>query len=415
MEASCCESTGQSYTAAPITQWTSKSNIPESRFCGACIGRSHYSCDVLHGTSLDIGDNCHAMTTSLNNSTTPNDPDLVVDPAARWPATDELIKNLASRWLDQAGIHSFGTELANIESLDRRPHRLKAISTLCNAVLSTDAAAIAAVSDAIGNHNGETRASIINLLGQNSVQAWRQVEPQVVGAVTKACEEQHLACSLVLATQRELSKRQTNHDFASWTSRDPEGFATHAWSAALRVVCERLWDRNWAKVSRLGALPPRLDAGVVNPRHYQSVTLRLRAATNAARLGAIESLVHSAMQPDSHPRASVWDAAVAAANAAPGAQAWSADVAATRAGVGEAAWAAANQSARSTTQVVVNELPHVTGRIVVVALAAELCGSAARAVAIEAGVRALAGHDEVHEVAQAARASMAVAVIDLCA
>ena len=355
------------------------------------------------------------MTASLNHPTTPSDPDLVDNPAARWPATDELVKDLASRWLDQAGIRSFSAELAHIESLDRRPNRLKAISTLCNAVLSTDVAALAAVSDAIESHTGETRASIIDLLSKNSIQAWQQVEPQVARAVTKACEEQHLASSLVVATQSELAKRQTNHDFALWTSEDPDGFAAHAWSAALRVVCERLWNRNWSKVSRLGALPPRLDAGEVNPRHYQSVTLRLRAATNAARLGAIESLVHSAMQSESHLRASAWDSALAAAHSAPGAQAWSADVDATRAGVGEAAWAAANQSARSTTQVVVNELPHVIGRIAVIALAAELCGSAARAVAIKAGVRALAGHDEVHDVAQAARASMAVAVIELCA
>lgn len=355
------------------------------------------------------------MATSLNHSTTPSDPNLVDDPAARWPATDELVKGLACRWLDRAGIHAFGADLAMIGSLDRRPNRLKAISTLCNAVLTTDLAALATVTEAIETRSGEARASIIDLLGQSSVQAWRQVEPQVVDAVAKACEEQHLAASLVAATQGELARRQTNHDFAIWTSSDPDGFAAHVWSAALRVVCERLWDRNWAKVSRLGALPPRLDAGVANPRHYQSVTLRLRAATNAARIGAIESLVHSAMQSESHLRASAWDAALAAAHGAPGAQAWSADVDATRAGVGEAAWAAANQSARSTTQVVVNELPHVIGRIAVIALAAELCGSAARTVAIKAGGRALAGHDEVHDVAQSARASMAVAVIDLCA
>ena len=61
-----------------------------------------------------------------------------------------------------------------------------------------------------------------------------------------------------------ISHRQTKHEFAGWVSRRPDGFARFAWSAALRVAGERLWDRNWSKIASL--VGPLGEAGLLPPR-----------------------------------------------------------------------------------------------------------------------------------------------------
>ncbi len=151
------------------------------------------------------------------------------------------------------------------------------------------------------------------------------------------------------------------------------------------------------------------------PGGYQPGTLRLKQASRAARAAAVDSLLHAAMQNDADLRVGVWDNALAAAHRAPGAQAWSADVDATRAGVGEAAWAAANQSARATVQVVVNELPYVVGRIAMLALAAEACSAAARAVAIRAAADDMTDLDDTESAELAAYESIRSVMVGLSA
>lgn len=332
-----------------------------------------------------------------------------------WPATDALITEFTPAWLRGCGFDTGVSDLEAFPSLDDKTQRLGAMRVLAHLTCMFDASTFASMSELLGSVPRHDRAHLVSIVGQLATEAWQGREGRVTQVVAKAAEEQHVAHSMIMATRERLGRRHTEPGYTSWLTTDPDGLAKYAWQASLRVAGERLWDRNWAKIAGLGAIPSRLEAYSSTPLKYQPGVLRLRKATNMARSAAVASLIAAATSDDSGRRAHAWDQAVDAARHAEGAQPWAADADATRAGVGEAAWTAANQSARATVQVVVNELPHVVGRIALLALAGETCEAALRAAAIrEAGTvlqkaqDSTGGYDAGHE-------AVRVAMLDLSA
>lgn len=408
----------------PFTNIHGPSDVVADTLGGRCsrsdrAGSTHRSFGLPYGVKTVVtsasGEPIPAMTSRLKSKRSHTDLIVARETQPIWPATEVLVKQVSTTWLHHAGIDSFAQELSALGPLDLKADRLHAVSILGRATLIADIAAVGVVTEAIQDRDHDERVKIIAMLGQSSSEAWQLVEGPVRQAVIDASNEQHLAHSLVNAAQTELALRQSDPKFASWIASDPDGLAGHAWTIALRVASERLWNRNWAKVAELGTLPSRVGAATCGPLQYQPGVLRLQQATRIAHEAAIQSIMRSTMQSDAALRTSAWDDAVAAAQKAPGAEPWSADINATRAGVGEAAWAAANQSARATVQVVVNELPHVVGRIALISLAAEVCSASARAVAISAGLDTLDPYDDLEEAEKVATSSMASAVVSLCA
>lgn len=299
-----------------------------------------------------------------------------------WPATDSFIKSFTPSWIRSCGFTAGIHELESLDNLDDSDQRELAMHVLSHVILTCDAATLGSMSELLDTVSRHDRASVVAITGRLASEAWQDMEGRVSQATVKAAEEQHIAPSLIQTTSKRINRRSSHANYTSWLINDPNGLQQFAWQAALTVAGERLWDRNWAKITELGNIPSRLEARTSTPLKYQPGILRLRRATVLARTAAVESLLEAATSGDPHLRAHAWDQAVDAARRTEGAQPWAADADATRAGVGEAAWSAANQSARGTVQVVVNELPHVVGRIVMLALAKESCEALIRAAAV---------------------------------
>jgi hypothetical protein len=332
-----------------------------------------------------------------------------------WTATDSLVKELAPRWLRHAGIDHFGLDLEQLGPCDDQRTQLEAVGVLARATLTADIAAVGVVSMALSGRDHDARARLVTALGRLSGSSWQQIDASVDKLVTKSSEEQHIATSLVQGTREVISHRQTKHEFAAWVSRRPDGFARFAWSAALRAAGERLWDRNWSKIASL--IGPQGEPGIrpLPPTIPQRGWLTLGQSAAVARKAAVDRLVTAALSNDPEVKATAWDDAVEAAYYTRGAETWSADAFAIRTRVGEARWATANRSARGTVRVVINELPYVVGRIGMIALAAEACTAAARAIAVRAGAEAMIGIHDVDAAVRAANASMSQAVVPIVA
>lgn len=411
-----------------------------------------------------------------------------------WSSTDVLFRDLTVRWLRHADQFECALQLSELDSFEGRPARLAAIELLGRATLQLDVRALSSVSATIEGKDQATRACVVSILGEAASTSWHEVEEPVRKLIERATIEQHLAESLVTEATKVLSQRQTNPDFAKWIADAPDGIAGYAWTVALRVAGEWLWDRNLAKIHALGerssdqpgaahrdlnyrpgslrvrrdhqdisptaadAAPPvnavddqriapwqpvgaprsydpfnhsGTDAGVVRGRHVRapwiendkaaqesahvvitqlpSMLLRRRASATARTI-AVDTLLQSAVSSDPASRANAWDDAMAKARHDPHCAAWTAELDAIRDGAGEPAWAAANQSARASVQVLLNELPFVVDRIALITLANEACAAAARAVAIDAGAVAIAGLTDVKVARKAALAAMAAAL-----
>lgn len=404
-----------------------------------------------------------------------------------WSYTDALLRDLTVHWLRHADQFDCALQLSELDSFEGRPARLAAIELLGRVTLQLDIRALSSVSATIEGKDQATRACVVSILGQSASASWHEVEEPVRKHIELATIEQHLAESLVAEATKVMSQRQTSPDFAKWIADGPDGIGGYAWTVALRVAGEWLWDRSLAKIQALGnrssnqsdashrdlnyrpgklrvprelqdisptvsnaASPvssddnqriasPSLDPYAVmgfditatrgravrvpwieNDETAQesahvvltqlpSMLLRRRSAA-AARTIAVNTLLQAAISSDSATSASAWDDAMANARHDPHCAAWTAEIDALRAGAGEAAWATANQSARASVQVLLNELPFVVDRIALMALANEACAAAARAVAIDAGVAAIAGLTEVKVTRKAALAAMATAL-----
>ena len=61
-----------------------------------------------------------------------------IDLSSNWPATDGLIRALASGWLRRANLAPFANELDALGPLDHKPERLQALSVLGRAALTAD-------------------------------------------------------------------------------------------------------------------------------------------------------------------------------------------------------------------------------------------------------------------------------------
>jgi len=183
-------------------------------------------------------------------------------------------------------------------------------------------------------------------------------------------------------------------------------------AAAARAAGEDAWSVGWRAASATideRSLVPQVTAF---ERATRAASTRLGLEVDAAEVAieageaAARAALADAIQ-DADPPASPWDAARDAAAESSGGATWAAVQDMTRDAVGADPWEAGMTTARTTVGRVLQVAPALVDRAVVVALAREAAGLAARSAAGRAAAAALAGGASSDEATDAAREALA--------
>jgi hypothetical protein len=183
-------------------------------------------------------------------------------------------------------------------------------------------------------------------------------------------------------------------------------------TAAARAAGEDAWSVGWRAASATideHSLVPQVTA-FERARRAASTRLGLEPDAAEVAIEAGEAAARAALAEaieDADPPASPWDAARDAAAESSGGAAWAAVQDMTRDAVGADPWEAGMTTARTTVGRVLQVAPALVDRAVVVALAREAAGLAARAEARRAAAAALAGGADSDEAADVAREALA--------
>jgi len=337
--------------------------------------------------------------------------DAHADRARCWQLAGSLAALHAPAWLRAAGLHDVAARLAPA-AVGAGPAEAGVLVEGLGATVATAARhhALTVALAAVGEDDDARDAA-----ASAAWAAWEGVA-EATGwvAASEAATDDTSGEVAARADQRVIELARHAHE--EGPSPVEAGIGRTAWQSALDALAGEAWEQGWRAADEGGraaagiALRPEMSRAAVTALGADESGAALDVAERAAR----DALVRAALRRGggNAGRMSPWDEGFAAAQSSEGAGAWAEVVDAARRAVGDGTWASAMADARTAVDATLADAGDVVDRVVVVALAREASGLAARCVAHRAAAVAIAGGDDADDAAAAALAPWADVLSD---
>ncbi|MDP1820076.1 MAG: hypothetical protein Q8K58_09335 [Acidimicrobiales bacterium] len=319
------------------------------------------------------------------------------DDARVWLAAEWLARVQAPAWLRLAGRPDHAATLEGMRSRANRSHLARAAAVL--------GAAIVDVADA-------DQAELPPEVDGPAWSAWERAAEVAAWVAASETASVRVPELLGYAVEQPVIAAARNARLRAYQGGRRTTIEAEARAAALAAAAEDAWvagtDAAAAAMDPSAEVPFRtaLDRATraVGARigvEQESVETSLEVAEAAARAALVDAIASDA------PPASPWDAARDAATESEGGAAWTAAQQMAQDAVGADAWETGMERARTIVRRVLQTAPELIDRAVVVALAREASGVAARAVARRAVIEALEAGAEPAAAGDAAYTALA--------
>jgi hypothetical protein len=306
---------------------------------------------------------------------TAGDPD--AEQRRRWAVAQWLVREHAARWLYLAGLFDAADALRAIGSFDEHDHVVHAVDVLARAGVRANRRID--ITASLASDAEEQQAD-----RQAAWEAWEQVADAAGwSAASEAATE---------GIPAELADAANLCAMEAARAREPGDVAEVVWAATLQAVAAHAWDRGWRAadvVTRdLTGFTIRMEMGRVAKNSLRDLAddEQLEMAEAAATRSLTEAVLERPVRSEPHP----WDDARRAAGLSAGGAVWALVVGEVEKMLGDTTWGQAMADARVAVEQELDRAPDNVARAVLVAVAREASGAAARAVALRASAVARA-------------------------